>query len=123
MSSRLAQKVTGAEHQRVVNSFLFNYIKIQDKIGSKLFRMVLQHLREDESETMTMLDILNRLEKLRIIEDVETWDKLREIRSAIAHEYPDDIETRIGTIYLAISGYRQLKEIIANLERALATHN
>lgn len=36
------------EQQRIVNSFLFNYIKIQDKIGSKLFRLVLQHWREDD---------------------------------------------------------------------------
>lgn len=28
-------------NQRIVNSFLFNYIKIQDKLGSKLFRRVL----------------------------------------------------------------------------------
>lgn len=43
----LAERIDAAwfanyDHQRIVNSFLFNYIKIQDKIGSKLFRRVLQ---------------------------------------------------------------------------------
>jgi len=110
------------ENQRIVNSFLFNYIKIQDKIGGKLFRLVLQHWREDESDTMSMLDVLNRLEKLRIIENVEAWDKLREIRNAITHEYPEDIQIRIDNIHLALSGYLQLKVIIANIERALLPH-
>ncbi len=28
-------------NQRIVNSFLFNYIKIQDKLGASLFRKLL----------------------------------------------------------------------------------
>ncbi|QFY90670.1 hypothetical protein D5125_15010 [Magnetovirga frankeli] len=66
-----------------------------------------------------MLDMLNRLEKLHIIQDVETWDKLREIRNDITHEYPQDIEVRIGNIRMALSGYEQLKAIISNIEQAL----
>ena len=107
------------EHQRIVNSFLFNYIKIQDKIGSKLFHLVLQHFREDDNDSMTMLDILNRLEKLRIIEHVEAWDKLREIRIAITHEYPEDIDVRIDNIRLALAGYLQLKSIVARIQEIM----
>jgi len=103
-------------HQRIVNSFLFNYLKIQDKIGSKLFTLALQQWRELDSEDMTMLDILNRLEKLGIIESVEAWDKLREIRNAIIHEYPEESQLRIENIQLALRGYRQLVDIVAKLE-------
>ena len=110
------------KNQRIVNSFLFNYIKIQDKIGSKLFRAVLSHWREYDSDSMTMLDILNRLEKLRIIDAVETWDKLRELRNSITHEYPDDTDIRIANIRLALEAYLELKAIIDNIERALLTH-
>jgi hypothetical protein len=102
-------------HQRIVNRFLFNYIKIQDKIGSKLFRLLLEHWRELDADNMTMLDMLNRLEKLRIIESVEAWDKLREIRNAIAHEYPEELKTRLENIELALAGYLQLKRIIINI--------
>ncbi|MEB3221108.1 MAG: hypothetical protein VKS61_03425, partial [Candidatus Sericytochromatia bacterium] len=35
-------------HQRIVNSFLFNYLKIQDKVGRKFFRLALRHWRELE---------------------------------------------------------------------------
>lgn len=108
--------------QRVVNSFLFNYLKIQDRIGSKLFRLVLQHLREDETDGMSMLDMLNRLEKLRIIEGVEAWDTLREIRNAITHDYPEDSQTRIDTIQLALAAYPKLKVIVDNIERSLASY-
>lgn len=104
------------ENQRIVNSFLFNYLKIQDKMGGKLFRQVLTHWREWDADTHTMLDVLNRLEKLGIIESVEAWDKLREIRNSLTHEYPEDDERRLENIHLALRGYTELKAILANLE-------
>lgn len=111
--------LTNYEHQRIVNSFLFNYLKIQDKIGGKLFRQLLQHWHELDDDNMTMLDVLNRLEKLRIIESVEAWDTLREIRNSLTHEYPEEPQLRLDNIQLALAGYLQLKQIIANIEHAL----
>ena len=55
---------------RLVNSFLFNFSKLQDKIGAKLFRKVLYELKEIDDTNMPMIDILNILEKLEILDDV-----------------------------------------------------
>lgn len=104
-------------HQRIVNSFLFNYIKIQDKLGASLFRKLLFSLREISTENMPMIDILNLLEKLGIIDAADEWDRLREIRNVIAHEYPADIEERLENIALALRAYLQLKRLYANLRR------
>lgn len=98
-------------NQRVVNSFLFNYIKIQDKLGAKLFRHLLIELREIDDPSTTMIDILNRLEKLRIIDDVKDWDRLREIRNSITHEYPQDIAERIDNIELALNGFVLMRNL------------
>lgn len=104
-------------NQRIVNSFLFNYIKIQDKLGASLFRKLLFSLREINNENLPMIDILNLLEKLEIIPSVEAWDRLREIRNVIAHEYPSEIEERLENIALALSGYEQIKLLYANLKK------
>ena len=104
-------------NQRIVNSFLFNYIKIQDKLGAGLFRKLLFSLREINNENQPMIDILNRLEKLEIIPSVAVWDRLREIRNVIAHEYPSEIEERLENIALALSGYDQIKLLFANLKQ------
>jgi len=103
---------------RLVNSFLFNFSKLQDKIGAKLFRKVLYELKEIENINMPMLDILNVLEKLSIIEDSNKWDELREIRNSIAHEYPFDISERVENIHLALGGFEILKSIYLNLKKA-----
>ncbi len=101
---------------RIVNSFLFNFSKLQDKIGAKLFRKVLYELKEIDDINMPMIDVLNTLEKLSIINDSTKWDELREIRNSIAHEYPFDTNERVENINLAILGYEMLKEIYINLK-------
>ncbi|MCX6077369.1 MAG: hypothetical protein NTW78_10885 [Campylobacterales bacterium] len=102
---------------RIVNSFLFNYSKIQDKIGAKLFRKVLYVQKEIDSETLPMKDVLNILEKLQIIESVYEWDRIREIRNNLSHEYPYCIDERIENIELAIEGYELLKKIYENIKK------
>lgn len=97
------------DNQRIVNSFLFNYIKIQDKIGAKLFKLLLFELKEINDHSIPMIDMLNILEKLEIIDSIDEWDKLREIRNALAHEYPSEIDDRIENIRLALEGYEKLK--------------
>ena len=104
-------------NQRIVNSFLFNYIKIQDKFGAGLFRKLLVALREIDHENVPMIDILHLLEKLEIIDSTEAWDRLREICNVIAHEYPSDVSERLENLALALRGYVQLKGLYANVKR------
>lgn len=71
---------------RIVNSFLFNYSKIQDKIGSKLLKKVLFVQKEVDSENVVMKDVINLMEKLRILKDANDWGRLREIRNNLSHD-------------------------------------
>jgi len=74
-----------------IDQFLFRFLKLQDAIGQKLFKTVLLVLKE-EIENKPFIDILNRLEKLELIDDINTWIELRNIRNSLAHEYEDDSE-------------------------------
>ena len=103
---------------RIVNSFLFNFSKLQDKIGAKLFKTVLYELKEIDTFSLTMIDVLHKLESLSILESTEQWERLREIRNILAHEYPFDIEERVENIGLAMEGFRELKLIYSRLKDA-----
>jgi hypothetical protein len=105
---------------RLVNSFLFNFSKLQDKIDAKLFRKVLYELKEIDDINMPMIDVLNILEKLDILEDINKWDELREIRNSIAHEYPFDINERVENIKLAMVGFKILGGIYNRLKTNFA---
>ena len=105
------------QNTRIINSFLFNFSKLQDKIGAKLFKQVLYELREIDNISIPMIDILNILEKLDIIDKVQ-WDSLRDIRNLLAHEYPFCIEERVENIKLTLESYEVLKDIYRRILNA-----
>jgi hypothetical protein len=100
---------------RIVNSFLFNYSKIQDKIGAKLFRKFLYVVSEIDNIDLPMIDVLNTLEKIEIL-NREDWEKLRAIRNSLAHEYPFNTQERIENIKSALEGYEMLKQIYKKIK-------
>ena len=92
------------KHQvQALDQFLFRFSKLQDAIGRKLFKQILI-LQEDDSlliQNMPFIDILNRLERLGILE-VKDWARLRDIRNELAHNYddePQEMAEAINQIY------------------------
>ena len=73
------------------DQLVYRFSKLQDTMGRKLFRALMDAVG-DWNATMTMIDILNWLEKQGLAES-ETWQKFRQIRNEIAHNYEDDPET------------------------------
>jgi hypothetical protein len=110
-------------NKRLVNSFLFNFSKLQDKIGAKLFKNILYELKEIDEFSIPMRDALNILEKLHIIDDQQDWEELREIRNTLSHEYPNMIDERVENIILALNGYKKLKSIYKNIKEKLNETN
>jgi len=100
---------------RIINSFLFNYSKIQDKIGAKLFKKFLYVINEINTLDLPMIDVLNILEKLDILHK-DDWEKLRNIRNMLTHEYPYSIDERIENIQITLAGYENLKLIYSHIK-------
>ena len=89
---------------KIQSSFIdqlnFRFSKLQDTIGESILKGILIKSKENV-EKMTFLDMLNRLEKLDIL-DKNRWLELREVRNEIAHEYSfnqDEVVDNINLIY------------------------
>lgn len=80
-------KNLNTEQVRCVDQFIFRFSKLQDAMGAKIFRYLLELLDEDIS-SLPMRDILNRLERYLIIPSANEWIYIRELRNEIAHDYP-----------------------------------
>jgi len=80
-----------------IDQFLFRFSKLQDTIGEKLFKTILLFLDED-IENKPFIDILNRLEKLELIESANIWRELRKDRSDLSHTYDDEPEEMAKSI-------------------------
>ncbi len=111
-----AEKYTQLSDEEIayIDQYLFRFAKLQDVMGQKIFRYLLLYVGEDvdykpfmdilnRMEKLELLedakqwikllmDILNRMEKLELLEDAKQWIKLREIRNEISHQYDDDPE-------------------------------
>lgn len=72
---------------RCLDQFIFRFSKLQDAIGAKIFRYLLEYLDEDVS-ALPMRDILNRLERYLLIPSADEWNYIRELRNEISHDYP-----------------------------------
>lgn len=101
---------------RLVNSFLFGFSKIQDRMGARLFKHLLLELKEIDSEAVPMRDVLGVMEKLGIIDQSEDWERLREIRNLLSHDYPDQVFERLQNIELALEGFDRLEQIFSRIK-------
>ena len=72
-----------------IDQYLFRFAKLQDTLGNRLFRLIVSEY-EDNINQLTFIDILNRLEKIGVIDDINIWRKLRDIRNDISHQYDDE---------------------------------
>ena len=75
----------------LTDQLIYRFSQLQDTIGNKLFQLIIEGIGEDV-RYKPFIDILNRLEKLSIIDSAEKWLSLREIRNIVTHEYPDNEE-------------------------------
>ena len=102
-----------------LNTLIFRFSKLQDLLGSKVFRSYLDYSGFETSEK-SFFDILKEIEKEGIV-DIDTWDELRKLRNQIAHEYPEEEDEAIESINLFIQRSQELTKIAQKLrERYLA---
>lgn len=76
---------------QAIDQYLFRFAKLQDTMGDKLFRLILSQY-EENTHTLSFIDILNKLEKLGFLPSSKEWLMLRKIRNEISHQYDDEPE-------------------------------
>ena len=106
-----------------IDQFLYRFGKLQDAVGEKLFTAILMFLREEKIRSKSFIDILNRLEKLEILDSKDDWFELRKIRNDLSHNYDDnpaemasainyiyEKKDTLESIYLKVKKYYQEKK-------------
>jgi len=106
-----------------IDQFLYRFGKLQDAVGEKLFPATLMFLREEKMRSKSFIDILNRLEKLEILDSKDDWLELRKIRNDLSHNYDDnpaemasainyiyEKKDTLESIYLKVKKYYQEKK-------------
>ncbi len=95
---------------KTVDSFIFRFGKIQDKMGEKLFPSILREL-EEYTNSMALIDVLNKLEKLELLDSSDDWIDHRKLRNSLTHDYPNDTDDIISAINLSVVVYENMRDI------------
>ena len=80
----LQQSEFSFEELEAIDSLTSKFSRTSDFYLQKVLRSIWMLLRED---TVPLIDLLNRVEKLMIIVSAEELLQMRDIRNQIAHEY------------------------------------
>ena len=83
-------------------------------MGDKLFKELLKRVGEYK-DSMSLIDVLDKLEKLEIMNDADKWIDFRVLRNKLTHEYPDNKEDVIEGIKLAIAQFAEIKTILGDI--------
>jgi hypothetical protein len=105
-----ATSLEQVEHDRLVqrlsDQLLFRFTKLHDALGERLVSATLARLAEP-AEVWPMRDRLNRLEKLGYL-NADDWQRWRELRNRLSHEYPDQPELRFATLLATVAAAHEL---------------
>jgi len=93
---------------KTLDSFIYRFIKVQDKMGEKLFPEYLKLLQEYKPN-MPLIDMLNTLERIEVISSTEDWIDYRKLRNSLTHEYPGNEKEIIESLDSAIKAYGNIK--------------
>ena len=102
------------QEQDKLDILAFRFSKLQDLLGDKIFRNILEYSGFNVQQSFVKL--LSELEKEGIL-DLNRWIELRNARNKIAHEYPDNEDNLTSSINFIYKNSDYLVELTNRLER------
>lgn len=101
-----------AELTERLDAFVGRFCRLQDTLGDKLLPVYLKMQLEPLG---TVLDNLNRAERLGLIASVADWIEARSLRNNLIHEYIEDIELLRQSILRAFELIPMLETVTQKL--------
>jgi hypothetical protein len=111
LQNNMLESLEDFEAIKTIDAFVYRFVKLQDYMGQKLFKNLLKSLGEDY-DSLSFLDILDKLEKLGIIPKADEWIQIRTLKNKLTHEYPDNMSLVKDEIILAIEKIRNFEEVL-----------
>mgnify|MGYP001324604226 CR=1 FL=1 len=109
------------EHLADTDFFSNRFCKLQDLIGTKILPILLEK-HQVNIDRKTPIDILNLAEKYEFIDSRIEWNKLRDIRNHLTHEYPHNPALTAEYLNQAVEASSRLLQIWQNIKKQLEEH-
>lgn len=87
------------EQHETLAAFRVRFSEYQEQLGKTMRAVAI----EEEQKHEPFSAVLAFMEKLDVIESVQAWKEIRDLRNAINHEYEEDSE-RLTEFFLGLTG-------------------
>ncbi|MDX8414499.1 MAG: hypothetical protein R8J85_10485 [Mariprofundales bacterium] len=108
------------ERIKTIDAFIFRFIKVQDFMGDKLFKLLLMRVGEYK-DNMSLIDVLDKMEKLEILTCADRWLEFRVLRNKLTHEYPESQEETLQGIQSAVACFKEIQIILHSIVAYIQT--
>ena len=95
----------------LLDAYLKRFSSVQDFLGSRIFSSILELA---SYSNIKMNEILYNCEKEQIIDDINIWIELREIRNDLEHDYPEELQEALDGLKYCIEHFSSLEKYYLN---------
>jgi len=99
------------QDQAILDAYLKRFSSVQDFLGAKIFSLLLDNAGIGTSK---MSEVLYLIEKEGIIDSLDHWIELREVRNELEQDYPEDLEQALKDLKFCITQFDQLEKYYFN---------
>ena len=99
------------EKRAILDAYLKRFASLQDFLGAKIFSLLLEIAGINNSK---MSEVLSNIEKEEIIDSLENWIELREVRNELEHDYPEELEEALKDLKYCVDSFSQLESYYLN---------
>lgn len=100
------------QQKALFEAYLKRFSSLQDYMGAKVFPLIMEMAG---IATGKMSEILVAVEREEIIDSLQEWIELREIRNALEHDYPEALEQALQELQQCVAGYEKLTRYVSNV--------
>lgn len=99
------------EKRAILDAYLKRFSSLQDFLGAKVFPLILEIAGIDSSR---MSEVLYNIEKEQIIDSLENWIELREVRNELEHDYPEELQEALDDLKFCVESFYKIESYYLN---------
>lgn len=110
--NRVKQMDTDIDLSERVDAFVGRFSRLQDTVGDKLLPQLLTVLGE---KVESVIDNLDRAEKLGFLDSADEWMSIRNLRNQMIHEYIEDPLILLSALQSGHDYVPTLEKVVNNI--------
>ena len=98
----------------VFDAYIKRFASIQDFLGAKIFPLLIEI---SGIGSVKMSEVLYHMEREEVIDSIDNWIELREIRNELEHDYPDELKEALDDLKFCINSFGLLEQYCLNAKK------